>query len=437
MNGAYTFVDHFLSTFTHVIDSGFGLLSADVAYLTSTLIVLDLTLAGLMWAMGKGGDEVLANLINKVLVIGTFALIINNYKFLTETIFETFAALGLKAAASPLSQAALFQPSTVAVTGIKAAAPLLVYVQNIQGPIDSFVNLPDTLICLVAWVLVVLAFFIMAVQLIVVVIEFKLVTLAGFILVPFGIWRRTAFMSDRLFAYVINSGIKVMVLAVILSIGTPLFTDLLSLNTPENPTLETAFALVLGSLAMFGLALFGPGFAAGLVHGGPQFGAGSAAAVVAAPFAIGAGAVGALRSAGHAAQTVGTGAATAAGAAAAGANLVAAGANVAAAGSNAATASGAVTGAVKGLGQLGAAAMKTTAANAAAPFTAAFKAGAGLVGASAAAAAPDSSAAPAWATQTPGGAASQVAMAAATAANVLRAGDAPMGGGGPDLSTDE
>jgi hypothetical protein len=43
-------IDTFLNTFTTYIDSGFGLLKGEIAYLSSTLIVLDITLAGLFWA---------------------------------------------------------------------------------------------------------------------------------------------------------------------------------------------------------------------------------------------------------------------------------------------------------------------------------------------------------------------------------------------------
>ena len=43
-------IDRFLDIFISYIDSGFGLLQGDIAYLTSTLIVIDVTLAGLFWA---------------------------------------------------------------------------------------------------------------------------------------------------------------------------------------------------------------------------------------------------------------------------------------------------------------------------------------------------------------------------------------------------
>ena len=65
-------IDHFLDVFSRYIDSGFGLLHGEVAFLTATLIVIDMTLAGLFWAMGHAagqGEDVIAKLIRKVLYV--------------------------------------------------------------------------------------------------------------------------------------------------------------------------------------------------------------------------------------------------------------------------------------------------------------------------------------------------------------------------------
>ena len=58
-------IDQFMQTFIKYIDSGFGLLSGDVAGLSSILIGIDITLAALFWAM-DGEANVLARLIKKV-----------------------------------------------------------------------------------------------------------------------------------------------------------------------------------------------------------------------------------------------------------------------------------------------------------------------------------------------------------------------------------
>ena len=68
-------IDGFLNAFTTYIDSGFGLLHGEVMYLSSTLIAIDITLAGLFWAWGEN-EDVMARLIRKTLYIGFFAYII-------------------------------------------------------------------------------------------------------------------------------------------------------------------------------------------------------------------------------------------------------------------------------------------------------------------------------------------------------------------------
>lgn len=45
-------IDSFLGVFTSYIDSGFGLLGGEVAFIATTLIVIDVTLAALFWSWG-------------------------------------------------------------------------------------------------------------------------------------------------------------------------------------------------------------------------------------------------------------------------------------------------------------------------------------------------------------------------------------------------
>ena len=57
-------VDRFLDIFASYIDSGFGLLGGEVAFIATTLIVIDVTLAALFWAWGEG-DDIIAKLVKK------------------------------------------------------------------------------------------------------------------------------------------------------------------------------------------------------------------------------------------------------------------------------------------------------------------------------------------------------------------------------------
>ena len=268
-------IDQFLATFIRYIDGGFGLLNGDVVALTSILIGIDLTLAGLFWALDQDSD-VLARLIKKTLYIGSFAFIINNFKNLAAIIFSSFSTLGLNATATGLTADDLLKPGKLAGTGFTAAYPLLQQAGTLIGVTTFFTHFVTIIILLVAWFIVVIAFFILAVQLFITVLEFKLTTLAGFVLVPFALWNKTAFLAERVLGNVISSGIKVMVLAVIVGIGSTLFSAFTSAAQGQTPTIAGAMSLVLAAITLFGLGIFGPAIATGLVSGAPQLGAGAA-----------------------------------------------------------------------------------------------------------------------------------------------------------------
>jgi len=291
-------IDQFMEAFIRYIDSGFGLLGGDVAFLTTILIGIDITLAGLFWALG-GEDDVIGKFLKKILYVGVFALILNSFSTLSEIIFRSFAGLGLTAGGSAITADDLLRPGRLAGTGFEAAWPLLDQAKELVGPIAFFDNFIEIAVLVIAWIIVILAFFILAIQLFITILEFKLTSLAGFVLIPFALWNRTSFLAERVLGSVISSGIKVMVLAVIVGIGSNYFADFTNAMTAGEVSIEQAVSLMLASLAIFGLAIFGPAIASGLVAGAPQLGAGSVittTALAGGGFAMaGAGAAGAAR----------------------------------------------------------------------------------------------------------------------------------------------
>ncbi len=268
-------IDSFMASFTTTIDSGFGLLSGDVATLTTLLIGIDITLAGLFWTLDQGAD-IVARLLRKVLYVGVFAYILNNFAHLADIVFRSFATLGLKATATGLSVDDLLKPGKLAGIGFQAAYPLLQQIGKLLGFVGFFDNFLTIAVLLIAWLIVIVAFFILSVQLFITILEFKLTALAGFVLVPFALWNKTAFLAERVLGNVISSGIKVMVLAVIVGIGSSFFGQFTAALNGQDPTIAQAMSLVLASLALFGLGIFGPAIASGLVSGAPQLGAGAA-----------------------------------------------------------------------------------------------------------------------------------------------------------------
>src|ERR1700756_5179019 len=273
--GGTGIIDQFLETFTRYIDSGFGLLGGEVVYLATTLAAIDVMLAGLFWAWGADVD-ILARLVKKTLFVAVFAFLISNWNSLARIIFESFAGLGLKASGTGLSTADFLRPGKIAQVGLDAGRPILDSISGLMGYVSFFENFIQISVLLFAWVVVLPAFFILAIQLFITLIEFKLTTLAGFVLIPFGLFGKTAFAAERVLGNVISSGIKVLVLAVIVGIGSTLFAQFTAGFGGTEPTIDQAMALVLGALSLLGLGIFGPGIANGIVSGGPQLGAGAA-----------------------------------------------------------------------------------------------------------------------------------------------------------------
>ncbi len=418
-------IDGFLSTFTQYIDSGFGLVQGDVRWLAGVLIAIDITLAGLFWAMAPD-EDVLARLIKKTLYIGVFAFIIGNYNNLAQIIYNSFADLGLKAGGGTLTSAQLLQPGKVAQVGIDAGKPILTSISGLMGSTSFFDNFIQIAILLIAWLIVVISFFIMAIQLFVSLIEFKLTTLAGFVLVPFGLFGRTAFLAEKVLGNVVSSGVKILVLAVIVGIGSTIFSQFTSgFNNP--PTIDDALTLILAALAMLGLSIFGPGIANGLIAGGPQLGAGAAVGTGLAVAGIGAAGVG-LAAAGVGA--VGAGGGAIAGAARGGASLAGA--------ATAAYRAGGMAGVAEAAGSAVISPLRSAAASMQASFASGGAAVTGEGATSAAASAPASAEAsgpPAWARRMKRN--QTITRGASAADHAIRSGDHPSSSGGVDLSEGE
>jgi type IV secretion system protein TrbL len=426
-------VDRFLEVFTSYIDSGFGLLGGEVAFIATTLIVIDVTLAAQFWSWGAD-DDIIARLIKKTLFVGVFAYIIGNWNSLARIVFESFAGLGLKASGTGFTTAELLRPGRVAQVGLDAGQPILDAISGLMGYVAFFENFIQIVVLLIAWLFVILAFFVLSIQLFITLIEFKLATLCGFVLIPFGLFGKTAFMAERVLGHVISSGVKVLVLAVIIGIGSTLFDEFTVGFGGVAPSIEDAMTIVLASLCLLGLGIFGPGIANGIVSGGPQLGAGAAAGTALAAGGVLAGGVAGAKLA------AGAGASAVAGAATGGARAVGAASGAYALGSAGKTGAGAMAGGMSAVGQAAGSAAMSPLRRAASAMRDSFRQGArsavtgtgGTISGGAAPSSPSSSGPPAWAQAMRRRQA--ISHGATVAAHTLRGGDGGGSGAAVDVS---
>ena len=292
--------------FSNTVSAGFDTLSGAVNGVFGLLIVLVVALTGIQWALSSN-REVLAAGFGKVLLIGVFAWLINDWQALSETIYAGFLELGLVAGGGSLSRAEFLNPGAVLQQGWEIVKALGETPAPVDNPLDVVGNMADALILGLAMIGILLAFAILALQIIVSLLEFKIVTLGGFILLPFGIWSKSAFLAERPLGYVVSSGLKVLALAIVVSGARTVFDQL---QPSTNPDIYEALTILVASMLLAMLAMFIPNLASALVTGGPTLGAGGA--LTGALAVGGAGALGAAGIAG-AGALIGGGAARLAG----------------------------------------------------------------------------------------------------------------------------
>ncbi|MBU2116368.1 MAG: P-type conjugative transfer protein TrbL, partial [Alphaproteobacteria bacterium] len=261
-----------MTVFSNTVSAGFDALNGAVNGVFGLMIVLVVALTGIQWAL-SANREVLAAGFGKVLLIGIFAYLINDWQALSQTIFAGFIDLGLTAGGGSLSRGDFLNPGEILQQGWEIVKALGETPAPVANPLDVAGNLVDALILGLAMIGIMLAFGVLAIQIVVTLLEFKIVTLGGFVLLPFGIWSKSAFLAERPLGYVVSSGLKVLALAIVVSGARTVFDQL---QPSANPDLYEALAILVASMLLAMLAIFIPNLASALVTGGPALGAGAA-----------------------------------------------------------------------------------------------------------------------------------------------------------------
>ena len=254
-------INGFLDAFLGVLDSGFGFIAGDVAFVLNALIVISVTLAGVQWVLAQ--EAPLAPFFRKVLFTGLFAFLINNWNALAGAVNASGAMLGLKAGGGSLTLEDLHNPGRVAGIGTELFGRTAALGEG-MNILTDFVTLS---IVLIAAFMVMLGFFVLALQLFTALIAFKLGALAAFVALPWGVFSGTAWIAERPLGWVVGSAVRLFVLALIASVSIT-FVDRL----PPALTLDAGGALniLLFGLTVMSLAWFGPQLASEVVMGQPH-----------------------------------------------------------------------------------------------------------------------------------------------------------------------
>ncbi|MGD9965223.1 MAG: type IV secretion system protein [Hyphomonadaceae bacterium] len=254
-------VNSFLDQFLAVADSGFGLIQGDVNYVLNALIVISITLAGAQWALA--GEAPMAPFFRKVLFVGLFAFLVNNWASLSSTIVRSGAQLGLTAGGGSMTMAELHNPGRVAQIGTEMFGRTVALAEGM----NFFTDTLTMLLIFIAALFVALGFFVLALQLFVSLIAFKLGALAAFVALPWGVFNGTAWVAERPLGWVAGCAIRLFVLALIASVSITFVETL-----PPQFVLDDGGGLqvLFFGLTMLALAWFAPSLASEVVQGQPH-----------------------------------------------------------------------------------------------------------------------------------------------------------------------
>ena len=322
-------LDTVLNTFRTQIDSGFGALQGPVSGTLGTLIVISVATMALFWALDEGGT-IWGPLVRKAMLVGFWSYMILNWQTLALAVYTAFGNLGASAGGAGGLSGFLNYPSQVVHLGITNAQILLDLAAYYCGQtnqwgtppiantgldimaafkviLGSLCNIAEALFCAL---LVFIAYFWLALEIVVTTIEFHIVILMGFCILPFGVFERTSSYAERVLGYVISAGFKVMALGIVIGLGQSFLTSYQLAYTPGVlPGLDQMAGLALGIIVVLMLALSAPKYAQAIISGGTTTGVGSLAGATGLAVGAGLAVAGAGKAAAQAVSGIGGGSA--------------------------------------------------------------------------------------------------------------------------------
>ncbi len=251
----------FLDQFLQVLDSGFGLIQGDVGAVLNALIAISIALAAAQWALSA--EAPFAPFFRKVLFVGFFSFLVNNWDHLATVINQSGAMLGLKAGGGSMSLADLHNPGRLAQIGVD----LFGRTAALGAGMNIITDFVPLITIYIAAFFVMLGFFLLALQIFVALVAFKLGSLTAFVALPWGVFSGTAWVAERPLGWVAGCAVRLFVLALVASVSIR-FVDTL----PTTFTLDAGGALqiLFFGLTMVALAWFAPMLASEVVQGQPH-----------------------------------------------------------------------------------------------------------------------------------------------------------------------
>lgn len=255
--------------------------------LFALLALIELAWSAAVWVMDKNEFQSFFTAVaKKIMWIGIFYALLLNGPVWIPAIIDSFVDAGAAAGGgSGLS------PTDVFNTGIMNAATLV----SGMSALDILKDPAMVMFGGLSAIIIVLAFTVIAGQLLIALVESYIAISAGILFLGFGGSRWTTDFVQKFIGYAVATGVKLFILYLVISIGNtqaltwaPMLTNALGAASGEK--FNAILTVMGGSVLLAFMAMQIPAMAASMLAGSPTLTAGGAAATGAA---IGAGMIGA------------------------------------------------------------------------------------------------------------------------------------------------
>ena len=229
------------------------------------------------------------NLIRSCLKYGSWYYLLKNYPQLLDTLLDGAFYIGLVAGGGGVGMSTLTDPSMIVELGLRATQPCWDYLTSYQNIMT--INFPLMLVVLFSALLVLLAYFVIAIQVFLTLLEFYIIAAIAPPFLAFGAWNKSSFLAEKAIGALFGFAIKIIVLVLILSAAIPVLSEF---TMPSNFSLASfgaAFRMAAAACCVALLCWQAPGVASSMMGGSPSLSASGAVGTAAGAMfgAIGAG----------------------------------------------------------------------------------------------------------------------------------------------------
>lgn len=210
---------------------------------------------------GYGMGDALAGALLYAVTIGIAYWMLTNLSGMATAAYQTFLQWGVQVGGTGVSTS-MVTPSGVVDLGFQIARPITEWAARQKGWAAVW-NMGEMLLCNFVTIVIVSVFPLVAIALMLTQIEYHLAVMLGAVLIPFSVFGPTSFLAEFCIGWITGGLLRVLVTAVIIGIGYPLFSAAtVGLTQGGDPTLYSMLIVALVSALYAGMAWWVPNKAA-------------------------------------------------------------------------------------------------------------------------------------------------------------------------------